>query len=113
MPVAPFMLWPGVYRVGRGVSAPRLISSQRPEYSDEARLAGIEGEILVHVEVGEDGVPRVHSVTDRLGYGLAAKAIECVHRWRFSPGTLNGKPVPVAATVQVSFRLQPLQIGSG
>ena len=37
--------------------------------------------------------------------GLDEKAIEAVQKWRFKPGVKDGKPVPVAATVEVNFRL--------
>jgi len=40
-----------------------------------------------------------------LGLGLDEKAIEAVLKWRFRPGQLNGKPVPVQATIEVNFRL--------
>ena len=34
---------PGVYRVGDGVSAPRLVDKTEPEYSELARKAKIQG----------------------------------------------------------------------
>ena len=40
-----------------------------------------------------------------LGMGLDQKAMEAVKRWRFEPGTKNGQPVTVEATVDVNFRL--------
>jgi len=40
-----------------------------------------------------------------LGLGLDEKAIEAVEKWKFRPGYKDGKPVTVAATVEVNFRL--------
>ena len=44
-------------------------------------------------------------MVEGLGYGLDEKAIEAVQQWRFTPGTKDGNPVPVAATIEVNFRL--------
>jgi len=41
-----------------------------------------------------------------LGYGLDESAINTIAtKWRFKPGSLNGQPVDVQATIEVSFRL--------
>ncbi len=37
--------------------------------------------------------------------GMDEKAIEAVMKWRFQPGRKEGKPVTVAAQVEVNFRL--------
>jgi protein TonB len=60
------------------------------------------------VVIGEDGAPHTVEVQKALGYGLDEKAIECAARWRFTPGAYQGKPVPVGATLGVTFRLEPL-----
>jgi TonB family protein len=98
----------GVYRVGGGVSVPKLITSTLPEYTAEARAARIEGTAELLLVIGEDGEPHNVQVQKALGYGLDEKAIECVVRWRFNPGVYQDKPVPVAATLVVVFRLEPL-----
>jgi TonB family protein len=96
----------GVYRVGGGVSVPRLLTTQEPEYTAEARAARIEGSVGLIVTIGQDGIARDIRVEKSLGYGLDEKAIECVCKWRFSPGVMNGEPVPVAANISVGFSLQ-------
>ncbi len=95
----------GVFRIGGGVSSPRLLHKVEPEYSEEARKAKYQGMVLLSVEVWEDGMAHNIRVVQSLGLGLDEKAIEAVEQWRFSPGKKDGKPVRVVAHVQVSFRL--------
>jgi TonB family protein len=95
----------GAYRVGGGVSAPKLIYGPDPEFSEEARKAKYQGTVTLWVIVGPDG--RVHDVKIQrsLGMGLDEKAIETVKTWRFEPSRKDGQPVTVQVNVEVNFRL--------
>jgi protein TonB len=95
----------GVYRIGGGVSAPSLIYKVEPEYSEEARKAKHQGTVVLYVVVDEKGQPRDLRVIRAIGLGLDEKAIDAVQKWRFKPGLKDGRPVAVAATVEVNFRL--------
>jgi protein TonB len=95
----------GVYRVGSGVTAPTLIYKVEPEYSEEARKAKWQGTVILYVEINERGLPQNPRVIRAVGLGLDEKAIEAVMKWRFRPGMKDGKPVTVAAQVEVNFRL--------
>ncbi len=95
----------GVFRIGGGVSSPRLLQKVEPEYSEEARKAKYQGTVMLAVEVWEDGMAHNIRVLRSLGLGLDEKAVEAVRKWKFSPGKKDGKPVRVAAQIQVSFRL--------
>ena len=95
----------GFFHVGGGVSAPRVIFQPDPEYSEEARKAKQQGEVLISLVVDEHGKPIKVKVIRPLGMGLDEKAMEAVSRWTFKPGMKDGKPVPVMAQVAVSFRL--------
>ena len=95
----------GVFRVGGGVSAPALIYKVEPEYSEEARKAKYQGTVLLYVEVDANGRAQNIRVARSMGLGLDEKAIEAVRKWKFRPGMKDGKPVIVAATIEVNFRL--------
>jgi TonB family protein len=96
---------PGTYRIGNGVSPPQIVQKQEPQYSDEARIANMEGAVVLALVVSEDGVPSNIHVTRSLGLGLDENAVRTVTGWRFKPGMKEGKAVPVLANVSVSFRL--------
>jgi protein TonB len=95
----------GIYRVGGGVSSPSLIFKVEPEYSEEARKAKYQGTVLLYVEVDPSGRATNIKVARSLGLGLDEKAIEAVRKWKFKPGYKDGRPVTVAATIEVNFRL--------
>jgi periplasmic protein TonB len=94
-----------IYSPGHGVTAPVLVSAPSAEFSDEARRNKYQGVCLVSVVVDARGVPQNLHVTRALGMGLDEKAMEAIRRYRFKPGTKDGKPVAVQITVEVDFRL--------
>lgn len=95
----------GLFHVGGGVSAPQLIYSVDPEFSDEARRAKYQGVCVVSVIVDAQGnVQRPH-VSRPLGMGLDEKAIEAVKQYRFKPAQMQGRAVPVEISVEINFRI--------
>ncbi|MDE0622202.1 MAG: energy transducer TonB [Bryobacterales bacterium] len=46
-----------VHRTGGEVTSPRLLSKVEPSYSEKARKAGLEGVVMLSIEVWEDGRP--------------------------------------------------------
>jgi TonB family protein len=93
------------YSVGRGITAPSVLSRVDPEYSEEARKAKYSGAVMLAIVVNTDGRADSIKVIKSLGMGLDEKAIEAVERWRFRPGTKGGAPVRVRAQIEVNFRL--------
>lgn len=94
-----------VFRIGAGVSAPVILFKVEPQYTQEARDAKLEGTVLMAVEIDQDGIVRYIKVLRPLGLGMSEKAMEAVGQWRFRPGMKDGKPVKVAANIEVNFRL--------
>ena len=95
----------GVYRAGNGVSQPKLITKVDAEYSEEALRAKFQGVVILQIVVDAKGNAVNPRVMKSLGLGLDEKAIEAVRQWKFTPGYKDGKPVAVATTVEVPFRL--------
>lgn len=95
----------GVYKPGGDVSNPIPVNRPEPQYSEEARKAKWGGTVLLSLVVDETGHTRDIKVLKPLGLGLDEKAIEAVSKWTFIPGKKGGKPVAVAAQIEVTFRL--------
>lgn len=94
-----------VLRVGHGVTAPRPLNHPNPEYSKEARKAGLQGKCVLSVVVNSEGKPENVNVSRSLGMGLNEKAVEAVRSWTFEPARKDGKPVAVQISVVVTFRI--------
>lgn len=86
-------------------TAPRVLQQAPASYTDDARRAGIEGIVILSVDIDERGIPRRARVVRSLDPGLDRKAIESLSEWRFAPGTLNGAATPSNVSVEVAFRL--------
>jgi len=84
---------------------PAVTHHAQPEYTKEATEAKLEGVVILSAVVATDGVPSEISVVEGLGKGLDEKAVECLQKWRFKPGTRDGEPVPMKVTVEMNFRL--------
>ncbi|HTD22112.1 MAG TPA: energy transducer TonB [Terriglobales bacterium] len=87
------------------VSAPKSIHTPDPEYSEDARRAGIAGDVILWLVVDEKGkVVRIR-VVRCLGSGLDGSAVQAVSEWTFEPAMRNGEPVAVQLNVDVTFHL--------
>jgi hypothetical protein len=65
----------GPRMVGGGVSAPVVVYSVEPEFSEEARRAKFSGNVLVSLWVDEKGIPSHVHVVHSVGMGLDEKAV--------------------------------------
>ena len=78
-----------------------------PEYPELARVARLEGNVILQAIVRADGsVGDVQVLrTNRPNMGFEDSAVEAVKQWRYKPATQNGRPVEVYFTVFVEFKL--------
>ena len=95
----------GAYKIGNGVTQPRILKRVEPQYSEEARKNKLQGSISLSVVVDATGAPTQIAVLRPLGMGLDEMAVQAVSQWKFSPGTKNGVAVAVYAQIQMTFHL--------
>ena len=86
-------------------TAPKVLYQVDPEFSEEARRAKHYGTVILIVDVDTTGHAVNFRIAKSLGLGLDEKAMEAVSRWKFRPAQRDGKPVRVAATIEVNFHL--------
>ncbi len=95
----------GVMHPGGGVSAPQVIFSVEPEFSDEARRAKYQGVCVLSLIVDAQGKPQDIRIARALGMGLDEKAIEAAQQYKFKPAYYQGHPVAVLINLEVNFRI--------
>ncbi len=91
-------------QVVRDVQLPRVLSSPQPNYPQEARSVHAASTIVIGMVVGSDGQPRDVKVISGISAELDRAAVDAAERWRFQPGTKDGKPVSVEIAVEFDFR---------
>jgi TonB family protein len=92
-------------QAGKDIPAPVIVSRTQPEYTEEARAAGINGYALYMV--GIDMTGRVVNVSSfsTIGYGADESVMDALLSWRFRPPMKDGKPV--TAWERMSIHVAP------
>jgi len=86
-------------------AALEILDKPRPDYSAEARVLQIEGEVVLEVLFTASGQIRVLRVLRGLGHGLDENATRAAMAIRFRPAVEQGKPLDTVATVRIDFQL--------
>lgn len=93
-------------QAGGDVQLPRLLREVKPHYTDRAREAKIEGEVLMECVVRADGKTDDFRIVRSLDADLDQAAIDAAKQWEFAPGTRRGKPVDVLVAIAIAFTLK-------
>jgi len=107
----------GIYHVGNGVTAPKLIYLVTPEFSEKSRKRNVAGATTLSFIVETDGHVRdvrvLKSCADAFtnkkdreaAVTLDQEAIKAASQYRFEPGQYQGKPVPVEFSAEINFQV--------
>jgi protein TonB len=82
---------------------PEAILKVDPPYPEEARRAGIEGDVLMQVLVLEDGSVGDWRIVQSIP-ALDEAAVVCIRQWRFKPALSKGVPTAVWVVTPIRFR---------
>jgi TonB family protein len=93
--------------VGGNVQAARLIRQPRAIYPEDLKAQGITGTVIIKAVISTTGEPlNPQVVNTAVNFGLAQAALDAVRQWRYQPTLLNGQPIEVTTTIQVTFELE-------
>jgi protein TonB len=83
-----------------------ILKKVEPEYPAVAKAAGVQGQVVLHAIIAEDGT--IESLEAISGPEmLKSAAVEAVKQWVYQPYLLNGKPQRVDTKITVHFQLSP------
>jgi TonB family protein len=82
-----------------------ILEKPRPSYTREASKAGIQGFVILKVELTANGEIGRVGVVRRLPYGLTENAIRVTCKIKFKPAMKDGVQVSQWLNVEYAFRL--------
>ena len=86
------------------LSGPRKIHSPQPSLTSEARLARVQGVVIMRGIVDCRGFLVDLQVVQGLPHGVSETVVETLLQWRFEPATIDGVPVSVEYNTSLNFR---------
>ena len=88
-----------------GLELPRLAQEVKPSYTRSAKDRRVEGVVELEARLTATGCVASLRVTQSLDAELDIQAIKAALVWRFAPARLNGAPIPMVVSIQITFRL--------
>ena len=79
---------------------------EKVHYTEIARLAGIEGMVIVEAIIDKEGNVIDAKIIRDIGGGLGESALMAVRTTKFNPGIQRGKPVKVKINIPIKFVLR-------
>jgi protein TonB len=104
LPPPPKAAAPARIKQGGAVTAASIVTQTKPAYPPLARQARIQGVVVLRAIIDKEG--KVAQLEVISGHPLLVQsAMEAVKQWRYKPTQLNGDPVEVDTTIQVTFTM--------
>lgn len=89
---------------GEGMTRPKLIAGANPDYTPEARAAGVEGVVIARCVITLEGRLRDCVIVKGIPQ-LDKPVLDSLGAQRYTPVIFNGKPAEVLYTLTFKFRL--------
>ena len=91
-------------RVSQGVSEGNLISQVKPPYPPMAKMARVQGAVVLQALISKQGT--IQNLRVVSGHPMLVQAaLDAVKQWRYRPYLLNGEPVEVETQITLNFSL--------
>jgi len=87
-------------------SEPKILKLEKPRFPDFAYAQGLEGQVVVQVEIDKDGIPRQSRILKSTNPLLEPPIIEAVNKSQFTPARMTAGPVAAWMTIPFRFKLK-------
>jgi protein TonB len=88
------------------MTRPEPLQPIRPQYTEIARRAGLQGTVIVEAVIDEQGRATNVRLLRGLPMGLERAAVEAIQRCPFKPAMMGNRPVKVYFNLTVNFTIQ-------
>jgi TonB family protein len=95
----------GVFSNGDVTQRALITFKPEPSFTDQARNHNTHGVVRLRAVLGADGHVRNVIAVRRLPDGLTESAIEAARRIKFTPATINGRPVSQFVVLEYNFNI--------
>ena len=82
-----------------------IFSKPAPCFTEEARINGVQGVVRLRLILGADGNAKFPLVIKGLPHGLTECAVAAARGIRFTPATMEGRPVSQVVTIEYNFNI--------
>lgn len=96
---------PQLLHVRRGVMAGNILSRVNPKYPAKAKADHVTGTCTLGLIIDKAGVPTHIHVVKSVRKDIDESAVTAVRQWRWKPYLLNGDPIAVESTVNITYSL--------
>ncbi len=89
-----------------GITPPVLINRIEPVYPSLDKQMRRQGRVVVLILIGKDGSIEQARVVRSVNQRMDTAALKAIEQWKYSPASLNGKPVKVSHVLAIDFTSQ-------
>lgn len=90
-------------QVGAEIALDHLVKKTAPVYPKDANDAPVQGKVVLQAIIATDGKVRDLQLLSAPAASLAPSAFWSVSQWQYKPYLLNGKPVEMETTIDVTY----------
>ena len=86
---------------------PRALKTLEPEYPEVAKNAGLEGTVVINLNLDERGrILRAWVASSNASDILVSAALDAAYQFEFTPGLLRGSPIRSTVAIPIRFSLK-------